>query len=75
MEDRRFSLAGGIGANSRRRIIEHELDMHRERRRPPMLVLRISAIVRWLLPESHQVGPPMRSVARELEERFPSRDN
>jgi len=49
--------------------------MNRERRRPPILIARISAIVRWFLPESRQVGPPMRSVARELEESFPSRDN
>jgi hypothetical protein len=28
----------------------------------------------WLMPSGRLVGPPMRSVARELEEAFPSRD-
>jgi len=75
-EERRFSFASSaIGANARGRIVEPELDMNRERRRPPRLISQISAIIRWLLPESRQVGPPMRSVARELEEIFPSRDN
>lgn len=76
MEERRFSFApGATGATARGRIVEPELDMNRERHQPPQLISRISAIVRWLLPESRQVGPPMRSVARELEESFPSRDN
>jgi hypothetical protein len=76
LEERRFSLApDGIGARQRGRIVEPELDMNRERRQPPILITRIFRIVRWLLPESRQVGPPMRSVARELEERCPSRDN
>ncbi|MGC1677010.1 MAG: hypothetical protein WA740_05710 [Candidatus Binataceae bacterium] len=76
MEEKRFSFASGAtGANARGRIVEPELDMNRERRQPPTLISRISAIVRWLVPESHQVGPPMRSIARELEESFPSRDN
>ncbi|MHB8381931.1 MAG: hypothetical protein ACYDC3_06270 [Candidatus Binataceae bacterium] len=77
MEQRRFSsfASSAIGATAHGRIVEHELDMERERRQPPLFVARISAIVRWLLPESHRVGPPMRSVARELEERFPTRDN
>jgi hypothetical protein len=76
VEERRFSFAAGAPeANAHGRIVEPELDMNRERRQPPILISRISAIVRWLLPESHKVGPPMRSVARELEESFPSRDN
>jgi hypothetical protein len=76
VEERRFSFAPGApGTHTRGRIVEPELDMNRERRQPPVLISRISAIVRWLLPESREVGPPMRSVARELEEIFPSRDN
>lgn len=76
VEEKRFSFASGAtGANARGRIVEPELDMNRERRRPPILISRFFAIVRWLLPESRLVGPPRRSVARELEESFPSRDN
>ena len=76
VEERRFSFApGAMEASARGRIVEPELDMNRKRRQPPPFISRISAIVRWLLPESRQVGPPMRSVARELEESFPSRDN
>lgn len=76
MEERRFSFAPGApGSRARGRIVEPELDMNRERRQPPVFISRISAIVRWLLPESRKVGPPRRSVARELEEIFPSRDN
>jgi len=76
VEERRFSFAPGAPeTGARGRIVEPELDMNRERRQPPVLISRISAIVRWLLPESRKVGPPMRSVARELEESFPSRDN
>jgi len=76
LNERRFSLAAGqFGACARDRIVEPELDMNRERRQPPVLITRIFRIVRWLMPESRQVGPPMRSVARELEEIFPWRDN
>jgi len=76
LNQRRFSLAaGGFGACARDRIVEPELDMNRERHQPPILITRIFRIVRWLMPESRQVGSPMRSVARELEEIFPSRDN
>lgn len=71
--ERRLPLAAGAAV--RGRVIEPELDMNRERRERPVLFVRISQIVRWLMPESRQVGPPMRSVARELEEIFPSRDN
>lgn len=76
VQERRSSFASSaMGATAHGRIVEPELDMNRERHRPPILASRISAIVRWLLPESRQVGRPMRSVARELEESFPSRDN
>ena len=75
VERRSPFASGGVRSAVRGRIIEPELDMNRERRDPPALITKISRIVRWLLPESRQVGPPMRSVARELEEIFPSRDN
>ncbi|MDO8431687.1 MAG: hypothetical protein Q7S58_04670 [Candidatus Binatus sp.] len=76
MEVRRALLAGG-GPASRHdyRIIEHELDMVRRTERPPVVANRISRILNWLMPTSGSVGPPMRSVARELEEAFPASDH
>jgi hypothetical protein len=56
-------------------VVDPEMDMKREGLRPAALSNRLSRIVRWLMPDSRQVAPPMRSVARELEEAFPSRDN
>jgi len=35
---------------------------------------RLSRILSWLMPAERTVGPPMRSVARELEEAYPARD-
>jgi hypothetical protein len=31
--------------------------------------------LRWMMPAGSSMGPPMRSIARELEEVFPSNDN
>ena len=43
---------------------------------PPRVVAsRLERIVAWLMPAGRAVGSPMRSVARELEELMPSRDN
>ena len=74
LEDRRssFALARTEKDSS---VVEHELDMNREARRHPAMLTRVSQFIRWLMPESGLVRPPMRSVARELEERFPSCDN
>jgi len=55
-------------------VVEPELDMNRQHRREPTLLLRFWRLIHWLTPDSGMVGPPMRSIARELEERFPSRD-
>ena len=55
-------------------VVEPELDMDRQHRRESTLLFRLWQLIRWLMPESGMVGPPMRSIARELEERFPSRD-
>jgi len=76
VEDRRFSFAlDRARAEAGGQVVEHELDMNREGRRETVLFTRISQLIRWLMPQSARVGPPMRSIARELEERFPSRDN
>jgi len=76
LEGKRFSPAlSRTRHDIHRPIVEPELDMDRQSRRNPALLTRISQFIRWLMPQSAHVGPPMRSIARELEERFPSRDN
>jgi hypothetical protein len=76
LEERRFFSAAARQAPTRSgRVVDPEMDMKREGVRPAVLTSRISRIMRWLMPESRQVTPPMRSVARELEEAFPSGDN
>jgi len=54
------------------RVVEPELDMKRMRPRPSALG-RLIEMLRWLTPMSREVvGPPRRSVGRELEEAWPS---
>jgi hypothetical protein len=53
------------------RIIEHELDMHRVGTPPMPIPFRIGDFVRRLIRRSPGASP-MRSVDRELEERYPS---
>lgn len=56
-----------------RQVVEPELDMHRENLRESPAVGRLRELLRWLMPGSHAIArPPMRSVARELEEVWPS---
>jgi hypothetical protein len=57
------------------RIVEHELDMKRAAAGPPIIATRLSRLLRWLMPPAGAVASPTRSVARELEEAYPSRDN
>jgi hypothetical protein len=55
------------------RVVEPELDMNR---RGPAVVAprnRLSELLRWLSPGGRPMGPPMRSVDRELQEVWPSR--
>jgi hypothetical protein len=75
LEERRFFPAYAHQAVARNgRVVDPEMDMKREGLRPAPLSSRLSRIMRWLMPDSRQVTPPMRSVARELEEAFPSAD-
>ena len=75
MEERRVIFASSRLANRHNsRIVEHELDMVRSTERPTAGVPTLTRILNWLMPSVRQVGPPMRSVARELEEAFPGRD-
>jgi len=75
VEERRIFFAGDAGASRHgSRIVEHDLDMVRSAERPVAVSGRLARILNWLMPAERTVGPPMRSVARELEEAFPARD-
>ncbi|WP_333648399.1 hypothetical protein [Candidatus Binatus sp.] len=76
MEERRVIVAGfGLANRHNSRIVEHELDMVRSAERPAAGVRSLTRILNWLMPSGRLVGPPMRSVARELEEAYPGRDS
>ena len=75
MEERRPIFAGvGLANRHNSLIVEHEIDMVRSSERPVAGVPTLTRIRNWLMPSGRLVAPPMRSVARELEESFPSRD-
>jgi hypothetical protein len=75
VEERRIFFAGNADASSHgSKIVEHDLDMVRSAERPILVSGRLSRLINWLMPADRTVGPPMRSVARELEEAFPARD-
>ena len=70
-----FSDRGNAAGSFRRdRVVEPELDMARISPRPSPFTSNLMKVVRWLAPEGSLTGAPMRSVARELEEEFPSGD-
>ena len=76
MEERRVIFAGiGLANRHNSRIVEHELDMVRSAERPVASMRPLTRILNWLMPSGRLVGPPMRSVARELEETYPGRDS
>jgi microcystin degradation protein MlrC len=75
VDERRIFFAGNADASRHgSRIVEHDLDMIRSAERPVATSGRLARILNWLMPANRTVGPPMRSVARELEEAFPARD-
>jgi len=75
VEERRVIFAGiGLANRHNSRIVEHELDMVRSAERPVTGVRPLTRILNWLMPSGRLVGPPMRSVGRELEETYPGRD-
>jgi hypothetical protein len=62
-------------SNPVQRVIEPELDMDRLCRKQLHTVYRFRALMRKLVPTAHSaVCSPMRSIARELEEIWPSRE-
>ena len=59
--------------NPARRVVEPELDMHRLRPRQSPTASIFRDFVRKLLPAGQSpVHAPMRSIAREIEEAWPS---
>jgi hypothetical protein len=56
------------------RPIDAEIDMRRPRPTRSKLSRAILRLLRWMLPEGDTIAPPKRSIARELEEEFPSND-
>jgi hypothetical protein len=72
---RRSSKELEFSPNRTARAVDAEIDMRRYAPRPSTIAHNISRLLRWMMPEGNSIGPPMRSVARELEEVFPSDDN
>jgi hypothetical protein len=76
VEERHFSVAGIRPAPRHNfQIVEHELDMVRIAQPPSIIAARLLHVLNWLMPPRRQVRPPMRSVAQELEEVFPSHEH
>jgi len=50
------------------------MDMKRARAQESAVTSRFFELMRWLVPNGRPTGSPMRSVAREIEELWPSRD-
>jgi hypothetical protein len=74
-EHRRFGISAGMlvsaGAGQ---VIEHDMDMKRSKPHQSAVNSRLAELMRWLMPNKRPIGSPMRSVAREIEELWPSRD-
>ena len=67
--------AKGPNSTAAGRVVEPEMDMKRCGPQEPAVTSRIADIVRWLTPAgARPTGSPMRSVAREIEELWPSRE-
>lgn len=58
--------------NHTARAVDADIDMKRPAPRRSTIVLNIARLLRWMMPEGKSIAPPMRSVAREIEEVFPS---
>jgi hypothetical protein len=63
-----------VGSNGSSRVVEPELDMKRRGPRMAARMVRLRDLLRVLAPAGGAMGPPMRSVDRELQEAWPSRD-
>jgi hypothetical protein len=70
----RSSKVFEFSPNRTARAVDAEIDMRRRAPRPSTITHNLSRLLRWMMPEGASMAPPMRSVARELEEVFPSND-
>ena len=57
------------------RAIDTDIDMRRPTPRASTISSNLARALRWMMPQGNSIGPPMRSVAREQEEFFPSDDH
>jgi len=74
-EHRRFSISAGmLESPGVELVVEHDMDMKRGRPQESAVTSRLGDLMRWLVPSGRPTGSPMRSVAREIEELWPSRD-
>ena len=74
-ERRRFSISAGMLESAGvEQVVEHDMDMKRARPQESAVTSRLVELMRWLVPNGRPTGSPMRSVAREIEELWPSRD-
>jgi hypothetical protein len=74
-ERRHFSILAGVpGSAGAEQVVEHDMDMKRARSQESAVTSRLVELMRWLVPNGRPTGSPMRSVAREIEELWPSRD-
>jgi hypothetical protein len=71
----RSSKAIQFPQNHIARATDADLDMRRPAPRRSAIVRNLSRVLRWMMPEGKTIGPPMRSIAREIEESFPSDTN
>ena len=69
-----ISPGRGLSATPANRVVEPELDMNRLGQPQASVMERMRALFHWLVPGASAVGSPMRSVDRELEEAWPSRE-
>ena len=60
--------------NKASRPVDVEIDMRRHQPAPSKIVRGVSRLLKWMMPEGDTIAPPKRSIARELEEEFPSND-
>ncbi|SRR5579871_828863 len=79
VEWRRFGVSASTSGSAEQRpderqVVEHDIDMMRGRPQELTFSSRVVQLIRWLAPASQPTVSPMRSVAREIEEQWPSRD-
>jgi hypothetical protein len=74
VERHRFNIPAGMLGHTGAQVVEHDMDMKRAGPQESAVTSRLFDLVRWLVRHGRSSGSPMRSVAREIEELWPSRD-